>query len=76
MSYPVTISKGSQDISITAPASVTYGHADYDITVEGAVSTGALTFDAGSSTACSIVRGQAPRRVGQRHLRDHGQQGR
>ena len=76
VSYTVTISKGSQDISITAPASVTYGHADYDITVEGAVSTGALTFDAGSSTACSIDTGKLHVALGQRHLRDHGQQGR
>jgi hypothetical protein len=58
VSYPVTIAQGSQDISITAPASITYGHTDYDITVEGAVSTGALTFDAGSSTGCSIVAGK------------------
>jgi streptogramin lyase len=51
-----TIEKAAQaTLSISGPASVTYGHADYDITTTGGSSSGALSFDAGISTACSIV---------------------
>jgi hypothetical protein len=55
----VTINKANQaTLSITAPTSATYGDADATITTTGGSGTGALSFSAGSSTACSIVSGK------------------
>jgi hypothetical protein len=45
-------------LSITGPTDATYNHADYDITTSGGSGTGTLSFDAGSSTACSIASGK------------------
>ncbi len=52
----LTITKATQAaLTITGPASATYGDADQAITTTGGSGTGELTFDAGTSTACSIV---------------------
>jgi MBG domain (YGX type) len=57
--HAVTVHKAAQDtLSITGPADATYNHADYDITTSGGSGTGTLSFDAGSSTACSIASGK------------------
>jgi hypothetical protein len=54
-----TVNRANQaTLSITAPTDATYGHADYTITTTGGSGTGSLSFNAGSSTACSIVSGQ------------------
>jgi hypothetical protein len=45
-------------LSITAPNSATFGDSDQSITTSGGSGTGAITFDAGTSTACSIVSGK------------------
>jgi hypothetical protein len=45
-------------LSITAPTSATYGDPDATITTTGGSGSGALSFDAGSSSACSIVSGK------------------
>jgi uncharacterized repeat protein (TIGR02543 family) len=58
-SFPVTINKANQAaLTITAPASATFGDADATITTSGGSGSGAVTFDAGASTACSIVAGK------------------
>ena len=46
------------------PTDATYGHADYDITTTGGSGSGALSFDAGSSTACEIVSGKLHVKIG------------
>jgi len=57
--FPVTINKAVQaTLSVTGPASMTFGDADATITTSGGSGGGAVTFDAGASTACSIVSGQ------------------
>ena len=45
-------------LTITGPSSMTFGDADADITTSGGSGSGAVTFDAGASTACSIVAGK------------------
>ncbi|MBI5934720.1 MAG: hypothetical protein HY867_13525, partial [Chloroflexi bacterium] len=58
-SFAVTISKANQAaLTITGPASMTFGDADATITTSGGSGSGAVTFDAGASTACSIVAGK------------------
>jgi serine protease inhibitor ecotin len=55
----VTVGAGAQaTLTITGPSSATFGAADATFTTTGGSGTGATTFDAGSSTACSIVAGQ------------------
>jgi trimeric autotransporter adhesin len=55
----ITINKANQTaLSITAPTSATYGEPDATITTSGGSGTGTVTFDAGTSTACSIVSGK------------------
>ncbi len=55
----LTVTRGAQaTLAITGPTSATYGGADQAITTSGGSGTGAVTFDAGSSTACSIVAGK------------------
>ncbi len=57
--FTVAINKANQAaLTITAPASATFGAADQAITTSGGSGTGAITFNAGASTACSIVSGQ------------------
>jgi len=59
VSKTFTIAKGDQaTLAITAQASATFGAADATITTSGGSGSGALSFDAGSSTACSIVAGK------------------
>ncbi len=54
--YSVTVDKAAQaTLTITGPASATYGAADLTITTAGGSGSGAVTFDAGTSSACSIV---------------------
>jgi YDG domain len=54
-----TITKADQGtLSITSPSSMTYGDPDATIAVTGGSGTGVVTFDAGASTACSIVSGK------------------
>ncbi len=54
-----TINRANQaTLSITAPTSATSGAADATITTSGGSGTGAVTFDAGASTACSILSGK------------------
>jgi hypothetical protein len=68
----VTINKANQaTLTITAPTSATYGDADATTsppTVDRAPAQ--CRFDAGTSPACSIVSGNAPRGIGHRHLLD------
>ncbi len=45
-------------LAVTGPASATFAAADQAITTSGGSGTGVVTFDAGASTACSIVAGQ------------------
>ena len=55
----ITISKASQaTLSITAPSAATFGDVDAAFTTSGGSGTGAVTFSAGTSTACSIVAGK------------------
>ncbi len=55
----LTVNKGSQaTLAITGPTTITYGDLDTTITTSGGSGSGAVTFDAGSSTACSIVSGK------------------
>ncbi|MCU0482878.1 MAG: Ig-like domain repeat protein [Chloroflexi bacterium] len=55
----LTISKADQTtLAITGPASATYGAPDQAISYTGGSGIGTITFDEGSSTACSIVAGQ------------------
>ena len=57
--FAVTINKANQAaLSITAPTSATFGDADATITTSGGSGGGALSFSAGTSTACSIVSGK------------------
>jgi hypothetical protein len=54
----VNAEKAEQDaLSVTSPDDGTYDQS-YDIVTSGGSGTGALTFDVGSSTACSIVSGK------------------
>ena len=58
-SFAVTLNKATQAaLSVTGPTTATYGDADATITTSGGSGTGAVTFDAGTSTACSIVSGK------------------
>jgi hypothetical protein len=45
-------------LAITGPSTATFGAADAAFTTSGGSGTGAITYDAGSSTACSIVSNQ------------------
>jgi hypothetical protein len=54
----VTVRNAQATLAVTGPAGATYGAADATITTSGGSGTGELTFDAGSSTACSIVAGK------------------
>jgi hypothetical protein len=54
----VDAEKAEQDaLSVTSPDDGTYDQS-YDIVTSGGSGTGVLTFDVGSSTACSIVSGK------------------
>jgi hypothetical protein len=55
--FNVSGKQNQATLSITAPSSLTFGASDTAITTSGGSGTGAVTFDAGSSTACSIVGG-------------------
>jgi hypothetical protein len=45
-------------LTVTGPSTIAFGAADATITTSGGSGSGALSFDAGSSTACSIVSGK------------------
>jgi hypothetical protein len=57
--FDVTITKADQAaLTVTGPSTIAFGAADATITTSGGSGLGALSFDAGSSTACSIVAGK------------------
>jgi hypothetical protein len=54
-----SINKANQaTLTITAPSSATFGAADAAFTTSGGSGIGLITFDAGTSTACTIVGGK------------------
>lgn len=55
--HTVSVVKASRTLTLTGPANGTYD-GSYDITYTSSAGTGAVTFDAGSSTACEISGAQ------------------
>ena len=51
----VTLNKGTQGaVAVTAPASASFGQTGLSAVASGGSGTGAFSYDAGSSTACSV----------------------
>jgi len=57
-SVSIMYMRNQSPLAVTGPLSMTFGAADTVITTSGGSGTGAMTLDAGSSSACSIVSGK------------------